>query len=129
MRAVFEALLALGPQPRGFSVEEVADRVRATLGWTEDRYGPRQAAYDLAKVRGKGLLEKVPSSRRYVATAKGYATMAALVILREIVLKPVLAGVTRRRGRPPQNAHPIDIHYQNLRSELRKALETLGIAA
>jgi len=129
MRAVLEALLALGPQPRGFSVEDLSGRVRATTGWTDDRYGPRQAGYDLAKVQGKGLVEKIPSSRRYVATAKGYATMAALLVLREKVLKPVLAGLTRRPGRPPKNTHPIDVHYQNLRLELQKALETLGVAA
>ena len=43
-------------------------------------------------------------------------------------LKPLLAGVIRRQGRPPKIIHLIDQHYQNLRVELYKAFDTLGLA-
>jgi hypothetical protein len=52
---------------------------------------PRQASYDLKKLRGKGLVERVAKSRRYAATEPGLRTMAALGIVREQVLKPILA--------------------------------------
>jgi len=39
-----------------------------------------------------------------------------------------MAGIVRRQGRPPKTIHPLDQHYQNLRQELYKTFETLGLA-
>jgi hypothetical protein len=49
------------------------------------------------------------------------------LILRDHVIK-LLAGVIRRQGRPPKIIHPLDQHYQNLREELYKAFDALGLA-
>jgi hypothetical protein len=58
----------------------------------------------------------------------GIRTLAALLILREQVIKPVLAGVCRpKRGRPPKNLHPLDSH-QKLQREMLATLQTLKIA-
>src|SRR5262245_59481910 len=55
---------------------------------------------------------------------------AALLILREQVIKPVLAAVCRpKRGRPPKNLHPLDVHYQKLKVEMLATLKTLKLAA
>jgi len=40
-------------------------------------YQPRQAAYDLKKLRGKKLVSKIGSSRRYEATPEGLKAMTA----------------------------------------------------
>lgn len=57
-------------------------------------------------------------------------TVAALLILREKVIKPVLAGAGNPKpGRPPKRIHPLDVHYENLQCELRRTFETLGLAA
>ncbi len=53
MRAVTEAVLALAPKPGGFTVGALADKTRALLGPRPQPYTPRQAAYDLRKLRGK----------------------------------------------------------------------------
>jgi hypothetical protein len=54
----------------------------------------------------------------------------ALLILREKVIKPVLAGAGKPKpGRPPKRVHPLDVHCQNLQREMRHTLETLGLAA
>src|SRR5713101_8795562 len=59
----------------------------------------------------------------------GIRTLAALFVLREKVLKPVLAAAgTPKPGRPPTRIHPLDAHYENLQRELRRTLETLGLA-
>ena len=53
-----------------------------------------------------------------------------LFILREKVIKPVLAGAGRPKpGRPPKRIHPLDTHYENLQRELRRTFDTLGLAA
>jgi hypothetical protein len=52
------------------------------------------------------------------------------LILREKILKPVLAGAgTSKPGRPPKRIHPLDVHYDNLQRELRRTFDALGLAA
>jgi hypothetical protein len=55
--------------------------------------------------------------------------MCAYVLLREKVIKPLLAGVTRPIGRPPKALSPLDRHYVNLREELNRTFDTIGLAA
>ena len=128
-RHVVDAVVGLATQPEGFSLAELATAVRARTGWGPKRYSVRQAAYDLAKLRGKKLARRKDQSRRYVSDPSGVRTMCAYLLLREKVIKPLLAGVTRPPGRPPKVLHPLDRHYVNLREELNRAFETIGLAA
>ena len=60
----------------------------------------------------------------------GIRTLAGVLVLREKVLKPVLAAVCRpKRGRPPKTVHPLDLHYQNLQREMLATIQTLQLAA
>ena len=55
--------------------------------------------------------------------------MCAYLLLREKVIKPLLAGVVRPTGPSPQILNPLDRHYVNLREELNRTFETIGLAA
>jgi hypothetical protein len=130
LRAVTAGVLALASAPRGFTVGELAVKTRALLGPGMPPYTARHAAYDLRKLRGKALVERVATTRRYRPHPPGIRTLAALFILREKVIKPVLAGAGRPKpGRPPKRIHPLDTHYENLQRELRRTFDTLGLAA
>src|SRR5262249_18082712 len=130
MRAVAEAVIALAAQPEGFSAADLAERVRAQKGRPMASYAARKAAYDLRKLRGKSLVERIVKTRRYRVRRPGIRTLAAFLILREQVIKPVLAGVCRpKRGRPPKNLHPLDAHYQKLKVEMLATLQTLKLGA
>src|ERR1019366_2082275 len=59
MRRVAEAVLALSTAPTGFTASELAEKVRSMSGEAESAYGPRRAAYDLKKLRGKGMVRKI----------------------------------------------------------------------
>jgi hypothetical protein len=59
MRQVVEALIALSPSPNGFTASDVAARVRALSKQSPSQYGPRHAAYDLKKLRGKQILRRI----------------------------------------------------------------------
>jgi len=129
-RAVIEAVIALAPIPSGFTASTLATKVRAILGLSENEYTPRQAAYDLKKLRGKALVGKIDRSRRYEPTADGLAVMTALLILREKVIKPILAGVAKpKRGPKPKHLSPIDAIYQTIQLAMYNLFEVLGIAA
>jgi hypothetical protein len=128
MRAVVEAMLSLAPKPDGFTAGELAVKARALL--RQPIYTPRHAAYDLRKLRGKALVERIGTTRRYQPATPAIRTVVALLILREKVIKPVLAGAgTPKPGRPPKRVHPLDVHYEHLQREMRHTFETLGLAA
>ena len=56
--------------------------------------------------------------------------LCAYVILREQVIKPVLAGLAQEQlPPPPPKLAPIDQHYLNLRAEFHRTCQTLGLAA
>jgi hypothetical protein len=52
------------------------------------------------------------------------------VILREKVLRPILAGVGKpRMGRKPKTWSPIDEHYEAIRQNMFTLMDDLRIAA
>ncbi len=56
--------------------------------------------------------------------------MAALIVLREKAIKPLLAAAQQhRRSRRPQNPSSLDIHYQTIRASMRGVFHELGIPA
>ena len=63
MRRVAEAVLALSWCPNGFTSSELADRVARSGPGASDDYSPRQAAYDLKKLRGKQMVDRVGKTR------------------------------------------------------------------
>jgi len=129
-RAVAQALIALAAQPDGFTAEQLAARVRSQQGRSMAKYNTRKAAYDLRKFRGKALVQRIAHTRGYQLRCPAISTLAALLILREQVLKPVLAGVCHpKRGRPPKNVHPLDLHYQSLQRQMLSTLQYLKLAA
>jgi len=130
MRAVMEAVLAVSTKPGGFTVSNIAEKVREILPELESDYSLRQASYDLKKLRGKGLVRLIDHSRRYEATGDGLRAMTGCLILREKVLRPLLANIgQRKRGRKPKTGCTIDTHYENIQIEIQKILEIIGIAA
>jgi hypothetical protein len=130
MRLAIQAVLALSTSPKGFTASEVAKEARRLGGLPEHDYSPRPAAYDIRKLRGKQAVQKQPHSHRYEALPEGLRAMAALTLLRDKVIRPLLAAHCRpRRGRPPKNRTPIDIHYHAIQREMRGLLKELGIAA
>jgi hypothetical protein len=130
IRLVIEALIALSPSPNGFSASDLAARVRALGNDRHAQYGPRHAAYDLKKLRGKDIVYRIGHTRRYEPLASGLRAMTALVVLRNKAIKPLLAAA--RPLHPPRggpNRKPIDAHYHTLRLAMQGVFHELGIAA
>jgi hypothetical protein len=129
-RATLAAVLALAPAPGGFTVAQLAAKVWQQTGQTDADYTTRQAAYDLRKLRGKGLVVKPGTSRRYHAPPDALRAITALLVLRDQVIGPILAGVrVPRLGRKPTTWTPADRHYEALRLQMKALFDDLGIAA
>ncbi len=129
-RAVVETVVALASAPEGFAVEQVAQAMRERLGCAPEAYSTRRAAYDLAKVRGKELVERIPGRRRYQSQPTQLRALCGYVLLREQVIKPLLAGAAKTSvPPPPRQLSPIDQQYLVLREHMTQAFELLGLAA
>ena len=130
MRSVVEAVIALSPAPGGFTASELASQVRAFSKQSESQYGPRRAAYDLKKLRGKKIVQRIGKTHRYAAIPKGLRAMTALVVLRNKAIKPLLAAAQELRpSRGAQNASAIDTHYDTIRMAMQGVFQELGLAA
>jgi hypothetical protein len=130
MRAALSAVLALCPAPMGFGVARFRAQVQSLTGQSDADYTPRHAAYDLKKLRGKQLITKMGRSRRYEASPSSMRATTALLVLRDHVIRPVLAGVqTSQPETQPNISSILDQHYQRLRLDLQPLFHDLGIAA
>jgi hypothetical protein len=128
IHAALQAALALTAAPRGFTVAEFTAKVATMTG--QAGYTTRQAAYDIRKLRGKGLAEKPGRSRRYHIPTDSARTIAALLALRDHVIGPILAGVrSPRMGRKPAHWTRIDRRYESLRTSMQELFHDLGITA
>jgi hypothetical protein len=126
IRAALAAALALAAAPRGFTVAEFT--AKAQLLDRHADYTIRQGAYDLRKLRGKGLAVKPGRTRRYHVPPGAARTIAAMLALRDQVIAPILAGVrSPRPGRKPAHWTLIDRDYETLRINMQALFRNLGI--
>ena len=128
-RHVVDAVVELSTRPNGFTLAQLAEAVRQRSGQDANTYSARNAAYDVAKMLGKMLLRRIERSRRYAVDPPAVRTLCAYLLLREKIIKPLLAGIVRPRGRPPKVHTTLDQHYVALREELRRTFQTIGLAA
>src|SRR5208283_3289905 len=128
LRHVTEAIIALSASPDTASA--LADQVRALGNQTLSAYGPRQAAYDLKKLRGKQIVRRIGSTRRYEPLPSGLRAITALLVLRNKAIKPLLAAAQQiAPNNGGQNARAIDRYYLDLQRAMQGVFHELVIAA
>ena len=125
-----EAVITLSPSRSGFTASELAREVWVLSQQSESQYGARRAAYDLKKLRGKKIVQRIGKTRRYQSIPPGLRAMAALIVLRNKAVKPLLAAAPELRPtRGAQNPRPLDTHYDTIRMAMRSIFQELGLAA
>jgi hypothetical protein len=130
MSLVAQAVIALSTAPGGFTVSELAARIRALGKNRQSQYGTSRAAYDLKKLRGKQIVRRIGRTRRYEPIPTGLRALTALVVLRNKAIKPLLAAAEQLRPtRGAQNPRAIDRHYDAIRLGMRGVFDELGLAA
>jgi len=86
--AVLAALVAFSNLVRGFTNAHLVERAALLL---DVPYTSRQATYDLRRLKRKGLIEKLPKSRRYQLTQTGRQVAVLFTKTYGRVLAPGLA--------------------------------------
>jgi hypothetical protein len=95
--AVMQALTCFVHLARGgrFRTRDLHQRAAAALGMTTATYRLGQLRYDLAKLRAKGLVLKVPKTQTYRLTAQGFRICVLFLKLFQRVYGPLAAAVVK----------------------------------
>jgi hypothetical protein len=121
------------PAARTFSTAEIHPHTLAALGAATQRYSLAALRYDLSKLRAKGLVQKLPRSRRYHLPAAGYSVCLIFLKLFERVYAPLSAArldpVPGDATLPPHKHTRLDRLYARLNAALDRLLAAVGLAS
>jgi len=76
-----------------FTTKEVHIEAAEALGVPPEKYSLASVRYELSKLRAKGLVEKLPHSRRYRLLPNGYRICLVFLKLFEKIHAPLTAGL------------------------------------
>ncbi len=121
--ALHAALVALAHQAAGFSNAQLRRLVAALLSLPLEEYTRARMTYDLGRLAGHGLVERLGRSHRYRLTDAGLRQCAFLTKLADRVLDP---GVARCRDAP---GSPARTPWRRLESALDAIVHEANMAA
>jgi hypothetical protein len=90
-----------------FTTAEIHPAVIEALGCAPEHYTLASLRYDISKLRAKGLVAKLPNSRRYQLLPDGYSICFIFLKLFERVYAPLAAGC-------PASKKPVCAHVRTL---------------
>jgi hypothetical protein len=114
-----------------FTTRDLHAPTAAALDTTPDQYRLASLRYDLSKLRAKGLVERVPHSRRYRLLPHGYSICLVFLKLFERVYAPLTAGLLRPMTADvhlaEEKRHRLDRLYQRIVTDLDALLQAIGL--
>ena len=115
----------------GFRSTDVYIPAREALGVNPSQYTLASFRYDLSKLRAKGLVERVPHSRRYRLVGKGYSICLIFLKLFERIYAPLTAGLLKPisgdRRLAEEKRCTLDRLYQRIVDDLNELLRSVGL--
>ncbi|MBV9601011.1 MAG: hypothetical protein JOZ87_29705 [Chloroflexi bacterium] len=128
MIRLLETLLHPGAFATDWTTRELRARVLARHRLDDNDYRPSQLRYDLAKLRAKGLVQRIGRTRRYHLTPLGARLGVLIVKLRIRLLGPIATLATQASvGRQSLHHNPVDAAFQHVDSALDQLCAALGL--
>ncbi len=126
-----ESVLALAIKPNGYTAKDIAILMKERLDKNQAKdYTPAKAAYDIRKLRGKGLVVKKEKSRKYKTTKKGMETIIAVFVLTQKTTPTILSSINKDViSDNPEEMQNIDKIYMNIRNEIKEIQQQYGLKA
>jgi len=116
-----------------FTTAEIYPHVIDALGCSANRYSLASLRYDLSKLRAKGLIAKLPRSRRYSLLPQGYSICLVFLKLFERIYAPLTAGLLSPiSGDSRVHQHKqsqLDRLYQRVVNDLDHLVRAIGLKA
>ena len=114
-----------------FTTDQLYPHVLQALGLSAADYQLSSLRYDLWKLRAKGLIEKIPHSRRYQLLPNGYQICLLFLKLFEKIYAPLTAGILQPfagdKSVPLQRTSPLDHRYQAVVQALDNLVAAVGL--
>jgi hypothetical protein len=116
-----------------FTTAEIYPAVIKALGRVPDSYTLASLRYDLSKLRAKGLIVKLPNSRRYQLLPQGYSICLIFLKLFERVYAPLTAGLLSPfkadKRLESLRRSQLDRLYQRVIDDLDTLVQAVGLKA
>jgi len=114
-----------------FTTAELYPHVLEALRLSAADYKLNSLRYDLWKLRVKGLIEKLPHSRRYQLLPHGYQICLLFLKLFEKIYAPLTAGILQPfagdKSVPLDRTSPLDRRYLAVVQSLDNLVEAVGL--
>ena len=114
-----------------FTTAEIHPLVIEALGCPPERYSLASLRYDLSKLRAKGLLTRLPHSRRYQLSPQGYSISLVFLKLFERIYAPLTAGLLNPFRADTRLQHDrrtqLDRLYQRVADDLDALVRAVGL--
>ncbi|MCY4112018.1 MAG: hypothetical protein OXF96_08775 [Chloroflexi bacterium] len=125
-QALLAALLGFRMLPDGFQNRDLRARVAPLMGLSVEAYGRNRMTYDLRRLRLRGLIEKIPLTRRYRVTDDGLRTALCYHRTCARVLRPAMSAVF---DAPPRASSRINRAVDSFDREIQRLWEGHILAA
>ena len=116
-----------------FTTADIHPQVIKALGCAVEQYSLASLRYDLSKLRAKGLVAKLPNSRRYQLLPQGYSICLVFLKLFERVYAPLTAGllspISADNRLERQKRSQLDRLYQRVVDDLDTLIRAVGLKA
>lgn len=116
-----------------FTTTEIHAPTAEALGCSIDQYKLGALRYDLSKLRAKGLVEKLPHSRRYRLLPQGYQICLVYLKLFEKIYAPLTAGILHPCAADhclePEQTALLDRLYRAVVAALDNLVQAIGLKA
>jgi hypothetical protein len=114
-----------------FTTADIYPHVVEVLGCPPHDYTLASLRYDLSKLRAKALIAKLPQSRRYQLSARGYSISLVFLKLFERIYAPAhfrLLNPVRTDARLDQRRRSqLDRFYQRVVDDLDALVQAVGL--
>jgi hypothetical protein len=131
--AVLQALVcfALLAGRGRFRTTDLHATAAQALGKTTETYTLGQLRYDLAKLRAKGLVERIAGTQTYQLPSAGYRIAVLYLKLFHRIYAPLTAGIVEPvpwdKDLPPERRAPLDTLYVAVDRALNQLFESVGL--
>jgi hypothetical protein len=114
-----------------FTTAEIYPYVIKALGCAPEQFPLASLRYDLSKLRAKGLIAKLPRSRRYQLLPPGYSICLVFLKLFDRIYAPLAAGILSPfKGDArlqPNKRSQLDSLYQRVLDDLNHLVHAVGL--
>jgi hypothetical protein len=127
MIRLMEVLLHGGPQLNGWRTVQIWEAVQSAFALSPQAYTLNQLRYDLRKMKGHGLLERVGQHYAYRLTEKGTRVAALFILFHKRICGPLAHSLFHHQ--PTPSAKPpvkIEIAYQKADAALQNLIDQLA---